>query len=254
MDIDREEQEPEFKKKAAEAFKASAAAAKKLGGIACDLGKMGYSAAREKAKELGERVKEANRKAQEEKQAQEENEKRRRMEEECRRQENERRRMEEERRREAEWRAAGNRPMENGPSVVRRVETAREDKWRGDPEDKCIVMSYGWLYFIWWLWNIIDTVVFLVWFVSMTGHYSTRSSAWIPVVVWALALILNRLAYEGGVAFFEMVKHLRQIRDELRRHNMREEKRDRKERELKASGGVQDQSDEQDAGGDDDAK
>jgi hypothetical protein len=113
-------------------------------------------------------------------------------------------------------------------------------------------MSYGWLYFIWWLGNIIDTVVFLAWFVSMTGPYSTRSLAWIPVVLWVLALLFNRLAYEGAVAFFEMVKHLRQIRDELRWHNMREEKRDRKEREQKVSGGVQDQSVEQDAGGDGD--
>ena len=240
MDIDKEEQEPEFKKKAAEAFKASAAAAKKLGGIACDLGKMGYSAAREKAKELGERVKEANRKAQEEKQAQAESENRRRMEEEGRR-------MEEERRREAEWLAAGNRPSE-----VRRVEAARADKWRGDPKDKCFLMSYGWLYFIWWLWNIIYTVIALVWFVSMTGSYSARGSAWIPIVVWLVALLFNRLAYEGAVALFEMVRHLRQIRDELRRHNMREEKRDRKAWEPKASGGMQGQSGEQDADGDED--
>ena len=252
MDIDKEEQEPEFKKKAAEAFKASAAAAKKLGGIACDLGKMGYSAAREKAKELGERVKEANRKAQEEKQAQVESENRRRMEEEHRRMEEERRRMEEERRRKAEWLAAGNRPAENGPSEVRRVEAARADKWRGDPEDKCFLMSYGWLYFIWWVGNVVYTVIALSWYVSMTGSYSTRGSAWIPIVFWLVALLFNRLAYEGAVALFEMVRHLRQIRDELRRHNMREEKRDRKAWEPKASGSMQGQSGEQDADGDED--
>lgn len=240
MDINTEEpEEPGFKKKAAEAFKASVAAAKQLGGVVCDLGKMGCSAAREKARELGERVR-ANRKAQEERRAQEENEKRMRMEE--------------ERRREAERLAAGNRPVENGTSVVRRVEAARADTWRGDPEDKCFLLSYGWLYFYWWLGNVIDTAICLWWFVSMTDSYSssTRNLAWLPIVFWGLALLFNRLAYEGAIAFFEMVKHLRQIRDELRRHNMREEKRGRKEREVEPSGGMQDQIDEPDADGDED--
>ena len=147
-----------------------------LGGIACDLGKRGYSAAKEKAKELGEKMKETNHKAQEE---------------------NDRR---------------GQLEKEHVPT----------GKWRGDPEDKSFLMSYGWLYIIWWLCNVVDTLLCMWWFSCMMDSHSTRGMAWIPIVVWLFSLLFNRLAYEGGVALFEMVRHLRQIRDELRRQNMRE--------------------------------
>ena len=37
--------------------------------------------------------------------------------------------------------------------------------------------------------------------------------------------MLNWGAYELAVAIFEIVRHLRQIRDELHRHNMREDRK-----------------------------
>ena len=181
---------PEFKEKAAEAFKAGVAAAKMLGGIACDLGKKGYSAARDKAKELGEKVKEANRKAQEE--------------------ETERRRMYEEQMKEAPRRSDENRCA---------------SKYCGDPEDKSFLMSYGWLFFTWWVMNFVYTGFCLWWYVSARDNFLLRDNAWIAFVVWLLALLFNRLIYEGAVGFFEMVRHLRQIRDELQRHNMREDEK-----------------------------
>ena len=105
------------------------------------------------------------------------------------------------------------------------VNAARRSRYRGDPKDKSFMMSYGWLFFVWWVMNFIDTGLCLWWFVSATNNSYTRDTAWIALLVLGLALLFNRLAYEVAVAFFEMVRHLRQIRDELRRHNMREEEK-----------------------------
>ena len=204
----------DLKKKAAEALKAGADAAKKLGGIACDLGKRGCAAAGEKVRELAEKAKEAKRKAKEEEET------RRRMAE-----EEARLRMEEARARAAE------RPIEEDHLFMQNVVARRVDNVQGDPEDKCFLMSYGWLYFIWWLFNIVDTILCLLWFSAAVNGYRSSNTAWIPIVVWLIALLFNRLAYEGSIAFFEMVRHLRQIRDELRRHNMREDKREYEARE-----------------------
>jgi len=196
-------EDSEFKKKAAETFKVCVAAAKKFGGIVWDFGRKLYSAIRDKARELGEKIRESRRKAREE--------------------EEKTRRMYEEQVQKIERRRAEVRQTAEGPSAVQHVVTGSADKWRGDPEDKCFAMSYGWLYLMWWLGNIIDSVLCLWWFGSAMDSYHSRDTAWIALVVWVLALLFNRLAYEGGVALFEMVRHLRQIRDELRRHNMREE-------------------------------
>ena len=210
----------DLKKKAAEALKAGADAAKRLGGIACDLGKRGCAAAGEKVRELAEKAKEAKRKAKEEAAA------RRQMEE-----EEARLRMEEERRRmesalaDAAERSAGERPPEEEHSVQNNVVATGADNGLSDPEDKSLLFSYGWLYFIWWLFNIVDTFLCLLWFGAMVKGYHTQDMAWIPIAVWLVALLMNRLGYEGAVAFFEMVRHLRQIRDELRKHNMREDRK-----------------------------
>jgi hypothetical protein len=141
-------------------------------------------------------------------------------------------RMEEARLRMEEARArAAERPIEEEHLITRNVVARRVDDVQGDPEDKCFLMSYGWLYFIWWLFNIVDTILCLLWFSAAVNGYRSSNTAWIPIVVWLIALLFNRLAYEGSIAFFEMVRHLRQIRDELRRHNMREDKREYEARE-----------------------
>ena len=182
----------ELKKKAADAFKTGADAAKKLGGIAYDLGKKGFAAARDKAKELGEMAKESNRMAEEEAQKVE------RLAAEMRREQDER-------------------------DSFKRQSAERAAKWQGDPEDKHLYLSRGWLFAIWWFWNVVFTIVCLWFTVGLASTSYTRDNAWIPLVALAVLLILNRIAYEFAIAFLEMVKHLRQIRDELRRHNMREE-------------------------------
>jgi len=210
-----------MKDKASQAIRAGMDAAVKIGGIACDLGKMGYEAAREKARELGEKAKEAKDRAAAKRE--------------------EERRIYAEQVKAAEQRAE-RRVQENPESVAENNKSAKGvPEWQGDPADKDFLISYGWLYFLWWIGNIFYSILCLKWFASALESRYTRDTAWIALVVWALALLLNRLAYEGAIAFFEMVRHLRQIRDELRRHNMREEERDRKnlgpERETPADTG-----------------
>jgi len=199
----------EIKKKAAEALRAGADAAKTLGGIACALGQKGYAAAVDKARDLRERARLAKEKAEE-----------KRME---------KQRLAEENRSEEQMRVEAERAREMKRLEAERQRTSNRGtpKLPGDPNDKVILISYGWLCFIWWLGNIVFTIISISWFVSATSSYYSKGTAWMPVVFWLLALLFNRLAYEGAVAFFEMVRHLRQIRDELRRHNMREEARDR---------------------------
>lgn len=198
----------EFKKKASEAFKAGADAAIKIGGIACDLGKKGYAAAKEKAKDIRERAREAKERA------------------DAQRKED-RLRAEAERKLEVE-RLVEKRRLEEVRLAAARAQAQVEPPiCQGDPEDKNLILSRGWLLFIWWLGNVVYTIVFFTWFVTVLSNRYARGSAWLPFVLWLLALLLNRIGYEGAVGFFEMVKHLRQIRDELRRHNMREEAKGR---------------------------
>ena len=209
----------EMEDKARKAIKVGMDAAAKIGGMACDLGKMGYEAAREKAKELGEKAKEAKERADAKRE--------------------EERRIYAEQVKEAEQSAARRSQENNGSAAVNSQTVKSVPKWQGDPYDKNFQISYGWLCLIWWAGNIFYSILCFKWFASALDSYYTRDTAWIALVVWALVLLLNRLAYEGAIAFFEMVRHLRQIRDELRRHNMREEERDRKtlERETPADAG-----------------
>lgn len=198
----------EMEEKAKQAIKASMDAAARIGGMACDLGKKGYEVAREKARELGEKAKEAKDRAAAKRE--------------------EERRIYAEQVKEAE-RLAERRLQENPEYVAARRQAVQGvPGWQGDPADKNFLISYGWLYLIWWIGNILYSILCLKWFASALESSWTRDTAWVALVVWALALLLNRLAYEGAVAFFEMVRHLRQIRDELRHHNMREESRGRK--------------------------
>ena len=134
-------------------------------------------------------------------------------------------------------------------ALQRSEENRRERKYCGDPKDKCFLMSYGWLFAIWWIMNFIDTVLCLWWFRSATDSSYTRGTAWIALVVLVLALVFNRLAYEGAVAFFEMVRHLRQIRDELHWHNMREDEKWNGRRMSEDPDGTKAQSAAQDAPG-----
>lgn len=198
----------EMEDKARKAISAGMDAAVKIGGMARDLGKKGYEAARERAREFGEKAKEAKAKAAAKRE--------------------EERRIYAEQVKEAEQLAARRRQENLECAAVDDRTAGNVTRRPGDPEDKSFLMSYGWLLLIWWIGNILYSILCLKWFASALESRWTRDTAWVALVVWALALLLNRLAYEGAVAFFEMVRHLRQIRDELRRHNIREESRDRK--------------------------
>lgn len=150
----------ELKKKAVDALKVGTDAAKRFGGKAYDLGKKGYEAAREKAKEIGDKVADSRR---------------------------------------LSAQRAANRPR--------------------DPEDRHFPMSDGGLYLLWWIGNILYSILCLKWFASAADSYFARDTAWVPLVLWPIILLLNRLFYEAFMALFELVKHLRQIRDELSRRN-----------------------------------
>ena len=211
----------EMEGKARQAISAGMDVAAKIGGMACDLGRKGYEAAREKAKELGEKAREARERA-------------------AARREEERRACAE-KVKEAEQIAARRLQENSGCAASQTVKSVSVSGLQGDPADKSFQLTYGWLYLTWWIGNILSSILCLMWFASALNSYYARNTAWIALVVWAGALLLNRLAYEGAIALFEMVRHLRQIRDELRRHNMREEARDGKmsvpERETPADAG-----------------
>lgn len=231
----------EIKKKAAEALRAGADAARTLGEITCALGQKGYAAAVDKARNLRERAKVAKEKADEKRMEKQRLAEEKRKEEQMRAETDRAREME---RLEAERQCeAAMHAVRQGPSNCGAPELP------GDPDDKEILLSYGWLYFIWWLGNIIYTIIFIIWLSAATSRYSSGNTAWIPMVFWLLALLFNRLAYEGAVAFFEMVRHLRQIRDELRRHNMREEARDRAAWEARQQAEAPAEADPQNANG-----
>ena len=197
-------EDSEVKKEAGEVFKVCVAGAKMFCVMAWDFFKKVYSEIRDKVKELGEKIRESRLKAKEE----EEN----------------RSRMYEEQVQKITQCFDVTRQAAEGSPASQHVATRSMDKWRGDPEDKCFLVSYGWLYFIWWIVNIITSILCLRWFVSAMDNYYSRGSAWIALVVLGLVLLFNRLVYEGAVALFEMVRHLRQIRDELRQLNMRGDK------------------------------
>ena len=88
-----------------------------------------------------------------------------------------------------------------------------------DPEDIYFIIR-GWLYFIWWIGNAA-TAFYCLWsFAKSVDSYYTRDTAWIYLLIELPGLLLlNRLIYELAIAIFECVRHLRQIRDELRKLN-----------------------------------
>ena len=209
----------EMEGKARQAISAGMDVAAKIGGMARDLGRRGYEAAREKAKELGEKAREAKERAAAKRE--------------------EEQRICAEKVKEAQEIAARRLRENSGCAASQTVKSA--PGWQGDPADKSFLLTYGWLCLLWWIGNILCSILCLMWFASALNSYHGRDTAWIALVVWAMALLLNRLAYEGAIALFEMVRHLRQIRDELRRHNMREDARDSQmpvpERETPADAG-----------------
>lgn len=168
----------EIGRKAKDALESTKTAARKLGGIASDLGKEGLSAAKEKIEEM---------------------------------------RMNSQRRRESvEGHPQGAEDVV--PACAGATAVKRPMDGGSDPDDIHFIIR-GWLYFIWWVGNIASTFCCLWNFAKSLDSYYTRSMAWVPVLALPVALLLNRLAYELAIAVFEGIKHLRQIRDELRRIN-----------------------------------
>ena len=91
--------------------------------------------------------------------------------------------------------------------------------WEQSADTKFIIVK--WLYFMYILWNIVDTIACVAWFVFLIRNRYVQGLAWLPWLVWPVALFFNRLVYEIGIALFEAIKHLRQIRDELRKLGVR---------------------------------
>ena len=85
----------------------------------------------------------------------------------------------------------------------------------------------GWLYAVYWVANIVDTIlgigcisIFGVKDGYYRGQYELNWTAiFIIVPIYLFLVLMNRIWYEIGIAIFEAVKHLRQIRDELRKAN-----------------------------------
>lgn len=181
----------ELKEKAVGALNFGVAAAKKLGDAACELGKEGMAAAKAKAQEMREareaqKVKESVAPA-----------------------------------------AASDAPLvglsgfetESTVSQVKKVESSRFDG-AGDADDKRFTIR-GVLLAGYWLFNIIYSIGCISWIASWAESWNMKDYAWVPVVVLVVLLLINRLWYEFTIAIFEIVKHLRQIRDELRKTNTR---------------------------------
>lgn len=79
----------------------------------------------------------------------------------------------------------------------------------------------GWLGFIYLAINTIDIGGCIVWFFVLLFSRYDQGNVWQPMVVLPAVLLINRLSFELSIAIFEIVKHLRQIRDELRKTNTR---------------------------------
>ena len=89
--------------------------------------------------------------------------------------------------------------------------------WERSADVKFVIVK--WLYAVYIFWNIADVIACIIWFALLMENRYTQGIAWVPWIVLPVALFFNRLAYEIGIALFEAIKHLRQIRDELRSHN-----------------------------------
>lgn len=98
-------------------------------------------------------------------------------------------------------------------------ENADTARWEQSADVKFLIVK--WLYALYMFWNIVDAIGCIVWFGFLIGNRHTQCIAWVPCLALPIALFFNRLAYEIGIALFEAIKHLRQVRDELRKLNAR---------------------------------
>lgn len=88
-----------------------------------------------------------------------------------------------------------------------------------DNQDVRFIMR-GWLYLIYWMGNAIPIIVWVATIIAtivegttgIIGTYIITGG----IIVVPLLILFNRLWYECAIAIFEIVKHLRQIRDILR--------------------------------------
>ena len=185
----------ELKEKAVAALNVGVAVAKKLGNAACELGKEGVAAAKAKVQEVCE-----ERSAQKLKKTEESVDCGLPL---------------------AGIAGFGVGNNDNPPHVVNAMTSSCG--MVGEPPDVKFIIR-GWLYFIYWIVNVLDTIGF-IFCLSTLGtksgyYYGSKLPDW-PVIfviigVYLFMLLMNRLCYEISIAIFEMVKHLRQIRDELR--------------------------------------
>lgn len=190
----------ELKEKASAALSIGVAAAKRLGSAACELSKEGIAAAKIKAQEMRE-AREAQKAKEAEKRIDGDGE--------------------------ALLAGLAGFGEANDKLQVASYEQSHFDG-ASDAADKRFIIR-GWLSFLYWVFNILDTVVF-IFLISQFGtkkaygYYSSDVPDW-PVIFiiiagYLFALLMNRLWYEILIAVFEAVKHLRQIRDELRKGNL----------------------------------
>lgn len=184
----------ELKEKAAAALNFGMAAAKKFGDAACELGKEGVAAAKAKAQEMREA-----REAQKAKET-------------------------------AEPRTdgallaglSGFGEADNAPKEVKPATSSFDGA--SEAQDVKFFIR-GWLYAVYWVANIVDTIlgigcisIFGVKDGYYRGQYELNWTAiFIIVPIYLFLVLMNRIWYEIGIAIFEAVKHLRQIRDELRK-------------------------------------
>ena len=184
----------ELKEKTVVALNVGVAAAKEFGDVACKLGKEGIAVAKAKAQELREA-----RESQKSKAAAESVDDSAPL--------------------------AGLAGLGAGGNAPRKVEVAHSgcDGAREASDVKFIIR--GWLYFTYWVVNVLDTIGF-IFCLSTLGtksgyYYGSKVPDWtvifVIIGVYLFMLLMNRLCYEISIALFEMVKHLRQIRDELRK-------------------------------------
>ena len=178
----------ELKEKASAALSIGVAAAKKLGNAACELSKEGIAVAKVKAQEMREA-----REAQKTK--------------------------------EMEEPAVSGAPLaglsgfdDDAPRSHYKAIPSFDGA--SDAGDKRFTVR-GWLLFVYWLSNIVYIIggVSACYNMAHSHARDVREAVWIPYVLMPLLLIFNRIWYEMSIAIFEIVKHLRQIRDELRSRN-----------------------------------
>ncbi len=180
----------ELKERASAALSIGVAAAKKFGDAACELGKEGVAAAKAKAQEMREAREAQKAKASAGPTA-------------------------------ATCEAplaglAGFGAANNESQVVRPAQSSFDGA--SDAADKRFIIR-GWLLVVYWLFNLFYFILCISLAVSWADSWDMKDRVWVPIVALPILLFFNRLWYEVVIAIFEIVKHLRQIRDELRKAN-----------------------------------